>query len=107
MTPLKRLSLAILLPFSALSAYAVAKVGYIGIFAYHLPSPAGWQVLTDLVIALLLILTWMLRDASRNGRTAWPYVVITLLLGSFGPLLYLLLTPSEHRDAAVSDSQIA
>lgn len=107
MTPLKWLSLAILIPFTALSLYAVAEVGYLGIFAYHLPSPAGWQVLTDLVIGMLLILTWMVRDANANGRKAWPYVVITLFLGSFGPLLYLLLAPSEIRNPAVSRNQAA
>ena len=95
MTPIKWLALALLLPFSVLSAYAVIQVGYIGIFDYHRHSPAGWQVFTDLVIGMLLIIVWMVADGRARGRNPWPFVVVTLFLGSFGPLLYLLLTPAE------------
>ncbi len=83
------LAIVILIPFSILSAYAVFQVGYIGIFDYQRHSPAGWQVLIDLVIACVLILTWMIPEAKRKGRNPWPFVTITLFLGSFGPLLYL------------------
>lgn len=100
MSAIKTLALAILVPFSLLSAYAVAEVGYVGIFTYHLPSPAGWQVFTDLVIAVLLICLWMIQDARRTGRTVWPYLVTSLFLGSFGVLFYLALAPSEAREAA-------
>jgi len=82
--------LVLLVPFTAVTLYALAKVGYVGIFTYHLPSPAGWQVFTDLVVALALVLAYMIRDARRSGRTIWPYVIATLFLGSFGPLAYLL-----------------
>ena len=102
MTPVKCLVLILLLPFSVLTVYAVAQVGYVGIFTYHLHSPAGWQVFTDLVIALLLVMLWMVTDARRNGRNPWPYVVTTLLLGSFGPLLYLLLAPQRGAAAATA-----
>ena len=93
MTPMKRLSLILLIPFALLSTYAVWTVGYVGIFEYHLPSPAGWQVFADLVIGMLLILIWMYRDAQVKGRNFWGFALITLFLGSFGPLLYLLLAP--------------
>ena len=85
----KILAIAILIPFTLLSGYAVLEVGYIGIFDYHRHSPAGWQVFTDLVIACVLILTWLIPEAKRNGINPWPWVAITLVLGSFGPLLYL------------------
>lgn len=98
MKPIKALCLAILVPFTGLTVYALAQVGYLGIFSAPLASPGGWQVFADLVIALLLVMVWMVRDASRRGRNVWPYVVVTLLAGSFGPLLYLLLAPAS--DAA-------
>jgi len=91
----KNLALLILIPFTALSLYAVYQVGYIGIFEYHRHSPAGWQVFIDLVIACILILSWMIPEAKRNGINPWPYVGITLFLGSFGPLLYLLINGSK------------
>jgi hypothetical protein len=84
------LAIILLIPFSVLSAYAVFKVGYIGIFDYHRHSPAGWQVFTDLVIACLLCLAWLIPEAKQKGRNPWPFVVITMFLGSFGPLLYIV-----------------
>ncbi len=85
----RTLAIILLVPFAVLTAYAVATVGYIGIFDYHRHSPAGWQVFADLVIALVLVLTWLIADARRAGRSPWPWVGATLLLGSLGPLLYL------------------
>ncbi len=90
--------IALTVPFASVTAYAVAQVGYAGIVAYHLPSPAGWQVFFDLCIALILVLSAMIADARRHGRTVWPYVVATLLLGSFGPLAYLLA--GRHGESA-------
>ena len=91
----KLFAIIILIPFSILSAYAVFKVGYVGIFDYHIHSPAGWQVFVDLVIACVLCLTWLIPEAKRNERNPVPFVIITLFLGSFGPLLYLATDKSK------------
>ncbi len=96
----KTLILILLIPFSILSIYAVTQVGYWGIFDYHRHSPAGWQVFTDLVLALVLVASWMIVDARRSGRNVWPYIFMTLTLGSFGPLMYLLLAPSNRQSLA-------
>lgn len=85
--------LLVLVPFSALSAVALWQHGYVGIFLFQFQSWAGAQVLADLVIALGLFIVWMWRDARRTGRNPWPWLVLTLLAGSFGPLLYLLTAP--------------
>ena len=85
----KSLSIVILVPFLVLTAYAVWKVGYVGIFDYHRHSPAGWQVFTDLVIALILLLSFLVPEARRRGRAVWPWILMTLTLGSIGPLLFL------------------
>jgi hypothetical protein len=76
--------------FGALSAAALWQHGYFGIFALHFQTFGGAQVLTDLVIALVLVMVWMWRDAKASGRNVWPWIAITLAFGSFGPLLYLL-----------------
>jgi RsiW-degrading membrane proteinase PrsW (M82 family) len=92
----RSLALIIVVPFALLTAYAVAQVGYIGIFDYHRHSPAGWQVFTDLVIALVLVLSWLIPEARRAGHNPWPWVVVTLFLGSFGPLLYLVFVRVDN-----------
>ncbi len=79
-----------LILFALLTAVAVWQHGYFGIFTWHLQSSAGMQVLIDLVIALLLVMVWIWHDARACGRNPWPWLLATLALGSFGPLLYLL-----------------
>ena len=85
---------AITIPFVVLTVYAVADAGYVGLIAQQMESPAGWQVLIDLCIAVL-VLSWMIADARRTGRVVWPYVLLTFTLGSIGLLAYLLLAQSD------------
>lgn len=96
----KTLAIVLLIPFSILSAYTIFEVGYLGIFDYHRHSPAGWQVIADLVIACVLILTWLIPDAKKRGKSPWPWVAITVFLGSFGPLLYLVFTAPSNSETA-------
>ena len=90
----------VLAAFSALTIAAVAKHGYVGIFEYQFRSLAGLQVLADLSIALLLVLAWLWQDARANARNPYPWVVLTLATGSFGPLLYLLTAPRDSRESS-------
>ena len=93
---MKKLVLGVVLAaFSAMTIAAVAQHGYVGIFEYQFRSLAGLQVLADLSIALLLVLAWLWQDARANARNPYPWVVLTLAAGSFGPLLYLLTAPRE------------
>lgn len=85
-----------LIPFSVLSAMALWRHGYWGILAPHFQSFGAAQVLADLVIALGLFLAWMLKDAKATGRNPWPWILITLTTGSFGPLFYLLTRQSRE-----------
>lgn len=99
MNNIRLLAIALFIPFAALTVYAVLEVGYIEIFAYHRHSPAGWQVIADLVIALVLVLCWLVPDARKAGRNPWPWVVMTLFLGSLSPLLYLATGSRQHAQA--------
>ena len=85
------LLLAVTVAFGALSLVALMDVGYFGLFEPHFQSWGGAQVLADLVIVCLLACVWMVNDARTSGVPAWPFVVLTLFSGSFGPLAYLLL----------------
>lgn len=95
----------ILLDFVALSVWAVAEVGYLGLFQFQLTSAAGIQVIVDLVIALTLVMLWMARDARERGAAFLPFALLTLTLGSIGPLLYLLVRElSAGRRAVPADA---
>lgn len=93
----RTLAIVLLVPFTLLTLYAVMHSGYDGIIAHALDGPAGWQIFADLVVALVLVLVWLLADARRTGRNPWPWVIVTLLLGSFGPLLYLAVGGTTSR----------
>ena len=89
--------LVVLALFGALSAVALADVGYWGILAPPFRSWGAAQHLADLVILALLAAIWMVADARRRGVSPWPYVLLTLVAGSFGPLAYLVVR--EVRDS--------
>jgi hypothetical protein len=86
-----------LILFGALTAVALWQHGYWGIIAPHFQTFGAGQVFADLVIALTLSMVWMWHDAKATGRNVWPWMVITLALGSFGPLIYLLTRQSTAR----------
>lgn len=82
--------LAVIIAFGALSAKALADHGFWGMLAPHFQTWGAGQVLADLVILALLSCVWMVSDARTRGLNPWPFVVLTLAAGSFGPLFYLL-----------------
>ncbi len=80
----------ILVLFGALSAVALWQHGYWGILAPHFKTFGAGQVLADLAIAITLAMVWMWHDAKATGRNVWPWIALSVVAGSFGPLLYLL-----------------
>lgn len=89
------LFLLVALVFTAYSALVVVEHGYIGFLTVSLREPAAMQMLVDLGLALVLVSSWMVVDARRRNRAAWPWLLATLLLGSMGPLWYLALRKPE------------
>lgn len=85
--------------FGVLSALALMDVGYLGIIAPHFQSWGAGQVLADLVILAVLGCLWMIEDGRARGINPWPFVIATLVAGSFGVLLYLV--SRELRSGAV------
>jgi len=80
----------LLLDFLALTGYAVYQYGYLGFFELVTANVATITAFVDLLIALTLIIVWMIRDARARGISPVPYVLLTLALGSAGPLAYLI-----------------
>lgn len=95
MRPTLFLAAIVFAAFSAYSLYAMWAVGYFGIWQAGMASVGAWQLLLDFVITSFILLGFIARDAKATHRKVWPYAVITLAAGSFGPLLYLLLAPRE------------
>jgi len=81
--------------FGALTGLAVWHDGITGIFGSIISSYGSAQIYIDLFIALVLIMTWMWHDAKATGRNPWPWIIATLAVGSFGPLVYLLTRKSN------------
>ncbi len=92
---IKMILLAVTVLFSVLTALAVWQNGVLGIFEHQFKNFGGIQVWVDLVIALSIFMVWMWRDAEAANRNPWPWIIITLAAGSFGPLLYLLFSKSN------------
>jgi hypothetical protein len=87
---LKQIGIGLVLAdFTAFTAYVVYQYGYAGLLQLALANAATIQVSLDLVIALSLVTLWMWRDARERGVSVVPYLVLTLTLGSIGPLVYL------------------
>jgi len=80
--------------FGAYSLYVMWELGYVGLWQACMANIGTWQLLLDFIILSFITLGFIWRDAKRTGRTFWPFAVLTLAAGSFGPLLYLLLAPS-------------
>jgi uncharacterized membrane protein len=93
-TAMRTVLYLILATFGAYSVYVTWQIGYFGIWQAGMANVGTWQVLLDLSIMCFITLGFITRDARRTGRTVWPFAVITIAAGSFGPLLYLLLKPS-------------
>ena len=96
MPTLKRLATVLLLPFLGLTAYAMWQDGYIGLFMHQFSRPAGWQVLADLVIALLMMLYFIVPDAKKHNRNVWGWVLFTFVAGSIGPLFYFATQSADN-----------
>src|SRR5262245_38752920 len=87
----KQIALAVVLfDFSALTAYAVIQYGVLGVYELVLANAVTVMLLTDLTIALSMVLVWLWQDARQRGISPLPYVALTLAFGSVGPLLYLI-----------------
>ena len=54
MSRLRLLAIAMLIPFGALSVYALQQVGFVGVLEYQFANSGGIQVWVDLLIAMVL-----------------------------------------------------
>lgn len=87
----RALLIAVLVAFTALTAYTFLHYGgLIEWLLFYTRDPASWQIFADLVITMCLFLVLMKRDADATCRPFWRWAIFSLLVGSFGPLLYFI-----------------
>lgn len=79
--------LVVLIPVTIMALW---QYGVGGVFASIVQSSASVQIYLDLFVLCVLAIVWMRRDSRETGRRFWPWAILTLAAGSFGPLLYLL-----------------
>lgn len=80
-----------LLVFGGFSAWVLVEEGYIAIWQASFMSPATMQVLFDLVIACMVFMVWMIKDASARGISPLPWMIAIVATGSIAILVYLLV----------------
>ena len=83
---------ALLVEFALLTVYALFTQGFSGaIDLYTIGNAWTYQLTVDFLIALGIATGWMIGDARKRGVSWKPYLVLTLLLGSIGPLTYVVV----------------
>lgn len=90
------LALVTLLAFSTYTLFtlATAEQSLLQFGLQLMSRPDTAQVVIDLYLMALLAGIWMLRDARARGRSmssVLPYLALTALFVSIGPLLYLVV----------------
>ena len=84
------LALAAFIAFTAYTISVAAQHSLLGFLADH--ARGGWslQIFVDLCVAAVAFWVVGISDARSRAIRAWPYVVLTPLLGSIAILAYLL-----------------
>jgi len=90
----KPVLLIITIAFAVLTAFSIIDFGVLGIFAEAIQNTATLQIFVDLILCALFIIVWLRHDTRRTGRSFPLWAIITLAIGAFGPLLYLLTRKS-------------
>jgi hypothetical protein len=102
---LKKIALSVVLvDFVALNIWAFSHHGVVGAVEALVASPAAITASVDAVIALTLLAVVIWRDARQQGRNPLPWIGLTALTGSVGPLAYGI---SRLGDAAKEGDAVA
>ena len=96
-----------LIPFVIFSGWVLADVGYMGFWRSVLDDPSGVQITLDLFLANGMLLAMMYGDAQKREVTFWPWIALTLLAGSIGPLFYFTYTGWLARSRKSAEQPVA
>ena len=90
----KRILLSLALVFFLFLTFRViGAYGYLGAIMTFNANPITELMSVDLILSLILVCVWMVRDARKHEKSYIPFLLLTAGFGVAGPLLYLLLRP--------------
>jgi hypothetical protein len=82
--------LILLVAFAILNAWALLSAGWDGVVTYFTTmGPIELVAAVDLILALLIGIVLVARNARERSLHSRPFVLLTLLTGSLGLLAYL------------------
>ncbi len=84
------LLLIVFVPYGVFSIDVIMTRGFGGLFALVGREPWALQMFLDLIILYVAFSVWLWRDARERKTAAWPFMAMTLNLGSMGALAYLV-----------------
>lgn len=84
------LLLVVFVPYCVFSIDVIVTRGFGGLFALVGREPWALQMFLDLLILYVAFSVWLWRDARERKIAAWPFIAMTLTLGSMGALAYLI-----------------
>jgi len=93
--------------FGGYSLWLLFEVGYVAIWQAGIASTAAFQILADLIIACLIIGTWMITDARKRGVVVWPWIIGVFATGTIAILAYLLVRECAKKSRSVIKHQAA
>jgi hypothetical protein len=91
----------VLAGFAALNAYDLYIYGAQGLLHIAFSNAGTTAIFADAVIALTMVAVWRTRDAAQRRVNVLLYLLLTVCLGSIGPLAYLV---GRFRDGAENSS---
>lgn len=101
--------LALLAGFAALNAWALAAVGWDGVVRYFTTmEPISVVAAVDLVLALLIGIVLISENARQRSIRSAPYIILTVLTGSLGLIVYLAhhgVVDRDHPSESSTHSQ--
>ena len=90
MNGMRAIWLTLLIAFAALNAWALASAGWDGLATYFTTmGPMDLVAAVDLILALVIGIVLVVRNAHQRSIASGPYVLLTVLTGSLGLLGYL------------------
>lgn len=85
------LLIAVLAIFGSYSTWLLFDIGYFAIWQAGVSSSGAIQILADLVIACVIISSWMIGDAKERGINVAPWLAGVLTTGTIAILAYLIV----------------